>query len=128
MVFLSICSRPSRTKDWDYDFFVDFDAEDAIQVENVVQQLRKHTKDVCVIGSENTGGKYKEREKERLRRSVHADMSNNEYLYRIIDSVVWFPRKLADLDTFAEKVMEMGEELSKIFQKNNSHGSFSFSG
>ncbi|SAL95995.1 hypothetical protein [Absidia glauca] len=76
-------SRPSRTKDWDYDFFVDFDAEDATQVENVVQQLRKHTKDVCVIGSENTG-----------------------------DSVVWFPRKLSDLDTFAEKVMEMGEELS----------------
>ncbi|KAI8080027.1 Biopterin-dependent aromatic amino acid hydroxylase-domain-containing protein [Halteromyces radiatus] len=76
-------SRPSRTKDWDYDFFVDFNAVDAKQVETVVDQLRKHTKDVCVIGSENTG-----------------------------DSVVWFPRKLADLDSFAEKVLEMGEELS----------------
>lgn len=30
-----------------------------------------------------------------------------------IDSVPWFPRKLTDLDTFAEKVLEMGEELSK---------------
>ncbi|CAO3634239.1 unnamed protein product [Cunninghamella blakesleeana] len=75
--------RPSKTKDWDYDFFVDFDAVDNKQVENVVEQLRKHTKDVCIIGSENTG-----------------------------DSVVWFPRKLTDLDSFAEKVLEMGEELS----------------
>lgn len=31
----------------------------------------------------------------------------------MVDSVPWFPRKMADLDTFAEKVMEMGEELSK---------------
>lgn len=51
-------SRPSKTKDWDYDFFVDFDAVDNKQVENVVEQLRKHTKDVCIIGSENTGGMY----------------------------------------------------------------------
>jgi hypothetical protein len=68
------CSRPSRTKDWDYDFFVDFDAEDATQVENVVQQLRKHTKDVCVIGSENTGGKYNERKRERQTASISACM------------------------------------------------------
>ncbi|KAI9487614.1 MAG: Biopterin-dependent aromatic amino acid hydroxylase-domain-containing protein [Benjaminiella poitrasii] len=77
-------SRPSKTKDWDYDFFVDFDAEDAKQVSNVVEGLRKHTKDVRVIGSDNSVG----------------------------DSVPWFPRKLTDLDTFAEKVLEMGEELS----------------
>lgn len=32
---------------------------------------------------------------------------------RLVDSVPWFPRKMADLDTFAEKVLEMGEELSK---------------
>ncbi|ORX48850.1 tyrosine 3-monooxygenase [Hesseltinella vesiculosa] len=76
-------SRPSRTKDWDYDFFVDFDAADAKQVSNVVEQLRAHTKVVNIIGSENTG-----------------------------DSVVWFPRKMTDLDSFAEKVLEMGEELS----------------
>ena len=28
------------------------------------------------------------------------------------DSVPWFPRKMSDLDTFSEKVLEMGEELS----------------
>jgi phenylalanine-4-hydroxylase len=49
-------SRPSRTKEWDYDFFVDFDAKNAKQVANVVEGLRKHTKDVRVIGSDNTGG------------------------------------------------------------------------
>ncbi|KAF7729852.1 hypothetical protein EC973_003586 [Apophysomyces ossiformis] len=76
-------SRPSRTKEWDYDFFVDFDATGAKQVEGVVEGLRKHTKDVRVIGADNSG-----------------------------DSVPWFPRKLTDLDTFAEKVLEMGEELS----------------
>ncbi|KAI8376988.1 Biopterin-dependent aromatic amino acid hydroxylase-domain-containing protein [Blakeslea trispora] len=76
-------SRPSKTKEWDYDFFVDFDARDAEQVSNVIEGLRKHTKDVRIIGSDSTG-----------------------------DSVPWFPRKLTDLDSFAEKVLEMGEELS----------------
>ncbi|KAI8368019.1 Biopterin-dependent aromatic amino acid hydroxylase-domain-containing protein [Choanephora cucurbitarum] len=76
-------SRPSKTKEWDYDFFVDFDAKDADQVAKVIEGLRKHTKDVRVIGSDSTG-----------------------------DSVPWFPRKLTDLDSFAEKVLEMGEELS----------------
>jgi hypothetical protein len=58
----------------------------------------------------------KERERDKLRQLVHACMTNTEYPYHITDSVVWFPRKLSDLDTFAEKVMEMGEELSKFFK------------
>lgn len=32
---------------------------------------------------------------------------------KFTDSVPWFPRKMTDLDTFAEKVLEMGEELSR---------------
>ncbi|GAA5800283.1 Biopterin-dependent aromatic amino acid hydroxylase-domain-containing protein [Helicostylum pulchrum] len=76
-------SRPSLAKEWDYDFFVDFEANDAVQVTKVVEGLRKHTKDVRVIGSDSMG-----------------------------DNVPWFPRKLTDLDAFAAKVMEMGEELS----------------
>lgn len=28
------------------------------------------------------------------------------------ESTPWFPRKMIDLDTFADKVLEMGEELS----------------
>lgn len=47
-------SRPSRTKDWDYDFFVDFDAKDSTQVANVIEGLRKHTKDVRVLGADST--------------------------------------------------------------------------
>jgi hypothetical protein len=72
----------------------------------------------------------KERERDKLRQLVHACMANIGYPYQITDSVVWFPRKLSDLDTFAEKVMEMGEELSKFFKmrKKSSHGLFSFSG
>lgn len=49
-------SRPSRTKEWDYDFFVDFDAKDANQVANVIEGLRKHTKDVRVLGADGTTG------------------------------------------------------------------------
>lgn len=47
-------SRPSRAKEWDYDFFVDFDAMDANQVTKVVDGLRKHTKDVRVIGADTS--------------------------------------------------------------------------
>src|SRR4051812_2252803 len=47
----SHCSRPSRTPDWDYDFFVDFDAEDAAQVNGVVETLSKVTKNVKVAGA-----------------------------------------------------------------------------
>ncbi|KAJ8662175.1 hypothetical protein O0I10_001868 [Lichtheimia ornata] len=75
-------SRPSKTAGWDYDFFVDLDAVNTNQVNQVVERLRKHTADVRVIGAE------------------------------VQNSVPWFPRKMADLDTFAEKVLEMGEELS----------------
>jgi hypothetical protein len=34
--------------------------------------------------------------------------------FGIETSVPWFPRKMSDLDSFAEKVLEMGEDLSKI--------------
>ncbi|KAI9490664.1 Biopterin-dependent aromatic amino acid hydroxylase-domain-containing protein [Zychaea mexicana] len=77
-------SRPSRTSDWDYDFFVDLKARDAVQVNNLVEGLRAHTADVRVIGADGNA----------------------------LDSVPWFPRKMTDLDTFSEKVLEMGGELS----------------
>lgn len=49
-----IYSRPSRAKEWDYDFFVDFDAIDNNQVTRVVEGLVKHTRDVRVIGADAT--------------------------------------------------------------------------
>ncbi|KAI8986037.1 Biopterin-dependent aromatic amino acid hydroxylase-domain-containing protein [Pilobolus umbonatus] len=77
-------SRPCQDKKCDYEFFVDFDAKDKNQVSRIIEGLKKHTKDVAIIGSD-----------------VNA-----------VGSVPWFPRKMTDLDTFAEKVLEMGEELS----------------
>ncbi|KAF9418948.1 hypothetical protein BGZ94_009553 [Podila epigama] len=76
-------SRPSKTAEWDYDFFVDFDAVNAEQVSQVAKSLESLAKQVHVITS---GGDLPE-------------------------STPWFPRKMVDLDTFADKVLEMGEEL-----------------
>ncbi|KAI8582296.1 hypothetical protein K450DRAFT_228287 [Umbelopsis ramanniana AG] len=79
-------SRPSKTADWDYDFFIEFQAENQSQVVQVVEGLKKHTTQVRVIGSGT---------------AVQGETS-----------VPWFPRKMSDLDSFAEKVLEMGEDLS----------------
>ncbi|RUP46748.1 Biopterin-dependent aromatic amino acid hydroxylase-domain-containing protein [Jimgerdemannia flammicorona] len=80
-------SRPSKTPQFDYDFFVDFYAKDHKQVSIVREALVKVTSHVKVI---STG------------------VSDS-----IEGSVPWFPRKMSDLDSFAEKVLEMGEDLSK---------------
>ncbi|CAG8517407.1 10319_t:CDS:10 [Ambispora gerdemannii] len=79
-------SRPSKTPGWDYDFFIDFDAESRDQLKNVVSELQKVAKQVQIVSS---------------------DTSEAAELH-----VPWFPRKKADLDTFADKVLEMGEELT----------------
>lgn len=80
-------SRPSKTAEWDYDFFVDFDAANSEQVSQVSKTLESLAKQVHVVG---TGGV-----------SDHG----------LPDTIPWFPRKMVDLDTFADKVLEMGEEL-----------------
>ncbi|KAF8932139.1 hypothetical protein BGZ58_007207 [Dissophora ornata] len=85
-------SRPSKTSDWDYDFFVDFDAVDAEQVSQVPKKLESLAKQVHVVG---TGG-------------ASGAIATSE----LPDSTPWFPRKMVDLDTFADKVLEMGEELN----------------
>ncbi|CAG8561352.1 4545_t:CDS:2 [Acaulospora colombiana] len=78
-------SRPSKTPGWDYDFFIDFNSENADQLNRVAQTLEKITKQVKVIGAGN-------------KQATEAQ-------------IPWFPRKKSDLDTFADKVLEMGEEL-----------------
>ncbi|CAG8446297.1 13570_t:CDS:10 [Acaulospora morrowiae] len=78
-------SRPSKNPGWDYDFFIDFKAENAEQLTRAVQSLEKITKQVKVISSNTT--------------------------HTLADHIPWFPRKKSDLDTFADKVLEMGEEL-----------------
>ncbi|KAF9438744.1 hypothetical protein BGZ76_005263 [Entomortierella beljakovae] len=76
-------SRPSINSENDYDFFVDFNAVSAEQVAEVSKALGELAKQVHVVG---TGEE-------------------------LPDSTPWFPRKMIDLDTFADKVLEMGEEL-----------------
>ncbi|KAG0282916.1 hypothetical protein BGZ96_012711 [Linnemannia gamsii] len=78
-------SRPSKTAEWDYDFFVDFNAVDADQVRQVVKSLEPFAKHVHIVGAAGAG--------------------------ELPESTPWFPRKMVDLDTFADKVLEMGEEL-----------------
>ncbi|KAJ2954996.1 hypothetical protein NQZ79_g8916 [Umbelopsis isabellina] len=48
-------SRPSKTSDWDYDFFIEFQAENQSQVVEVVERLKKHSTQVRVIGSGTAG-------------------------------------------------------------------------
>ncbi|KAG0379087.1 MAG: Biopterin-dependent aromatic amino acid hydroxylase-domain-containing protein [Linnemannia gamsii] len=78
-------SRPSKTSEWDYDFFVDFNAIDADQVRQVAKSLEPFAKQVHIVGAAGAG--------------------------ELPESTPWFPRKMVDLDTFADKVLEMGEEL-----------------
>ncbi|KAF9941222.1 hypothetical protein BGZ65_004639, partial [Modicella reniformis] len=82
-------SRPSKTAEWDYDFFVDFSAVDAEQIRKVAKSLEPFAKHVHIVGTGGAAG-------------VSADLP---------ESTPWFPRKMVDLDSFADKVLEMGEEL-----------------
>ncbi|CAG8657590.1 36612_t:CDS:2, partial [Racocetra persica] len=76
-------SRPSKTPGWDYDFFIDFGADEE-QLSNTIKSLEKVTKQVKVI---NTGAT------------------------QVTPVVPWYPRRKTDLDTFADKILAMGEEL-----------------
>jgi phenylalanine-4-hydroxylase len=76
-------SRPSRTKG-DYDMYVDFVAEPQL-ITAAMNEIKNRSKEVRLISSGDS------------------DSGAGQ--------VPWFPRKIADLDTFAEKVLSYGEEL-----------------
>ncbi|KAI7862048.1 Biopterin-dependent aromatic amino acid hydroxylase-domain-containing protein [Spinellus fusiger] len=75
-------SRPSIKKDWDYDFVVDLVNPTPTQVQCIIENIRPYTQDVQVMSSEAK------------------------------DDIPWFPRNMTDLDLFANKVLEMGEDLT----------------
>ncbi|KAJ2500868.1 hypothetical protein GGH96_002389 [Coemansia sp. RSA 1972] len=85
-------SRPSKVAERGYDFFVDIDARTKEVVECVVEEIKrvKIVRDVRIVSSLG-GGKG----------SQGSDQQ-----------VPWFPRKVSDLDTFSEKVLELGVELT----------------
>lgn len=79
-------SRPSKNTKFDYEFFLDFESQPSNEddVEKMLQEIR------------DTGVEV---------RKLSGESSN-------VSEVPWFPRKISDLDSFANKVMEFGEELS----------------
>ncbi|KCV71716.1 phenylalanine-4-hydroxylase [Fonticula alba] len=73
-------SRPSLSTDFDYDFFVDFDAANPGITAAAVKSIEPLVNQVRVVAER--------------------------------DPVPWFPRKIADLDSFAAKTLSYGEELA----------------
>ncbi|KAJ3305857.1 hypothetical protein HDV03_000966 [Kappamyces sp. JEL0829] len=73
-------SRPSKTKG-DYDFYLDFVSSPALVLQ-AVESIKAKTKNIRIVSSGETDAGA--------------------------GSVPWFPRKIADLDTFAEKVLSYG--------------------
>ncbi|KAJ2715936.1 hypothetical protein H4R19_000922 [Coemansia spiralis] len=83
-------SRPSKSAERSYDFFVDISTD----AKEVVQKVVDIIKTVEIV------------------RDVRAISSLDIPQAPSQPQVPWFPRKMSDLDTFADKVLEMGEELS----------------
>lgn len=51
-------SRPSKTSDWDYDFFVDLQTTDSEKIASLVEKLGEKAKNVKVAGSQLFNGTY----------------------------------------------------------------------
>jgi phenylalanine-4-hydroxylase len=83
-------SRPSITREWDYDFYVDFDATCTEHVDRVVAHLTRPDAPV------------------KLHVQVVSTRAHN---IATGAEIPWFPRKKSDLDTFASKVLSYGAEL-----------------
>lgn len=83
-------SRPSKTSKFDYDFTVELHIPDLPTIPRLVADLETAgAKHVHLVGGKSP--------------SPVSDID---------DSVPWFPRKMSDLDSFAEKTLEYGAELS----------------
>jgi len=79
-------SRPSKNQKWDYDFFLDFEVNsgNASDVDGMINELRETGVEVRKLSGESSS----------------------------VSEVPWFPRKIADLDEFGNKILEYGEALS----------------
>ncbi|TPX58199.1 prephenate dehydratase [Powellomyces hirtus] len=69
-----------------YQFYLDFGARDEAQIDEICNHMRSFTEDLQVVSTGDMG-------------------------LVSMQTAPWFPRKKSDMDTFAEKVMEYGDEL-----------------
>ncbi|EGG19879.1 phenylalanine 4-monooxygenase [Cavenderia fasciculata] len=80
-------SRPSKTEKSDYDFFLDLDSKEetsTTEVDTILKELKSKGVDVTVLTEQKQTG----------------------------STTPWFPRKISDLDLYANRCLEMGSELS----------------
>jgi phenylalanine-4-hydroxylase len=100
-------SRPSRTADYDYEFFVDFDlkqnGEERKIIQSLIDSLRPVVKTVTLVGSSAAPG--------TLPPTIHIQPIHHIPSIIKDSTIPWFPRKKKDLDTFASKVLEYGAQL-----------------
>ncbi|OMJ26389.1 Phenylalanine-4-hydroxylase [Smittium culicis] len=84
-------SRPSKAVIMGYDFFVDLNESRVDSIISVVEKIKQ----IPIV------------------KEVHLVRGVNEDLEGVQEDsdVIWFPRKKRDLDTFSEKVLEMGSDL-----------------
>lgn len=96
-------SRPSKTFRWKYDILLEVKRIDEQQLEALKQQLPSIVSSYQFIQSTTSG-------------ATGNGKSTNEGLFvYVIDSssvTPWFPKRLKDMDAFAERVLECGEELT----------------
>ncbi|KYR02413.1 phenylalanine 4-monooxygenase [Tieghemostelium lacteum] len=79
-------SKPSKFEHKDYDFFLDLESDNAsmTEIDNVIKELKNKGIEITVLTQKNQNKA----------------------------TIPWFPRKISDLDIYANKIMEMGSELS----------------
>lgn len=93
-------SRPSKNFEWEYDFSVDVSVDCPESLNGLKNDLAATTKNVSVISVSDALKK------------ANGKKSSDNLCYAVVNAIPWFPRRLADLDSFSVKVLEYGEELS----------------
>lgn len=106
---ISLCrieSRPSKSFKWKYDIIVDFNVTDGSRLKELEAALKERESSFQFIESsaiQNHGNGKK-------------DFIKIQFIPFILELKIkmtpWFPKCLSDMDAFAERVLDCGEDLS----------------